>query len=271
MATMTTRDIATNTARLNKDVMKYARRHNYKYKVATYKAKNNRTAKEYILSSKDATKIANAMNKISGKVKVTTATAPKVKAPKVKTRKIEFETNTITTEVKESTRKIEFVETKTAPASIVIAEDKKDKFLAIYAKYALNSKDIRQVVLNNLFKEAKPTGLTPDDAFEMLVDTIDAFSLHESISGFTYNLANSKVPKFKRKERSYHNFLKSLYWSIVRNKHLQDHPVCAICGTTHKLQIHHPDYKKIPRGTEYMHMNMLTTICDGCHKKVHNK
>jgi len=248
MATMTTRAIALQSKKLNKDIMKYARLHNYKFKEGTYKTKNNRTVKEYILNSKDAIKIIKRFNK-------SYVEPVKVKVP---------------VKVQRPVRPTQVV-APVAPVSIIIPQDKIESYVNIYAKYASNSKAIRTVVLENLFKPASDIGMTPDQAFDMLVSTIDAFGLHDSISAFTYNLANSKVPQFKRKDRSYHNFLKSLYWSIIRNKQLQDHPVCAGCGTVHKLQIHHPDYKLIRRGTEYLHMNKLTTICDSCHKKLHNK
>jgi len=250
MANMTTRVIAQKSNRLNKDIMKYIRYNKIKYKECTYTTKNNRKAKEYILSSKDAVKVIKRFNKsytAPVKVKVPVAVAKPVSDIKV----------------------LDVV--KSVPNSIIIADGKKDKFLEIYAKYALNSKAIRRVALDNIFKPASNTGLTIDQSFEMLVDTINAFSLHDSISAFTYNLANDKVPTFKRGERSYHHFLKSLYWSIIRAKQLQDHPVCCGCGTTDGLQVHHPDYNLVPRGTEYMHMNIMATMCDECHKKIHNK
>lgn len=32
---------------------------------------------------------------------------------------------------------------------------------------------------------------------------------------------------------------RSSYWPKVRKEHLSKHPQCAVCGETHKLEVHH--------------------------------
>lgn len=75
---------------------------------------------------------------------------------------------------------------------------------------------------------------------------------------------------------SYEDLLKTEEWSKKRQKILnRDNNKCVYCGKTHNLQVHHKYYSKYPNGFRVCPWNYpddaFITLCDECHKKVHNK
>ena len=75
---------------------------------------------------------------------------------------------------------------------------------------------------------------------------------------------------------SYDDLLKTEEWREKRQKILnRDNNKCVYCGKTHNLQVHHKYYSKYPNGIRVYPWNYpddaLITLCDECHKKVHNK
>lgn len=75
---------------------------------------------------------------------------------------------------------------------------------------------------------------------------------------------------------SYEDLLKTEEWRGKRQKILnRDNNKCVYCGKTHNLQVHHKYYSKYPNGFRVYPWNYpddaLITLCDECHKKVHNK
>lgn len=78
------------------------------------------------------------------------------------------------------------------------------------------------------------------------------------------------------KNLSYEDLLKTKEWSQKRLKILnRDNHKCVYCGKTYSLQVHHKYYSKYPNGLRVYPWNYpddaLITLCDECHKKVHNK
>lgn len=71
---------------------------------------------------------------------------------------------------------------------------------------------------------------------------------------------------------SYSDYLKTGYWWIIRKKVLQrDKNTCTYCrffseGNGAGLQVHHIKY----RGRAKEKMTDLITLCERCHKQVHN-
>lgn len=58
-------------------------------------------------------------------------------------------------------------------------------------------------------------------------------------------------------------------WKKLRENRLKkDHFQCVECGNAFNLQVHHIRYPDI-WGTETI--DDLVTLCDECHKKIHNK
>ena len=58
-------------------------------------------------------------------------------------------------------------------------------------------------------------------------------------------------------------------WLELRKECLErDKMQCTMCGSSFNLQVHHLRYPKV-WGEEELHD--LTTLCDDCHAKVHNK
>lgn len=75
---------------------------------------------------------------------------------------------------------------------------------------------------------------------------------------------------------SYEDLLKTEEWRKKRQKILnRDNNKCVYCGKIHNLQVHHKYYSKYPNGFRVYPWNYpddaLITLCDECHKKVHNK
>lgn len=78
---------------------------------------------------------------------------------------------------------------------------------------------------------------------------------------------------------SYEDLLKTEEWREWREKRQKilnrDNNKCVYCGKTHNLQVHHKYYSKYPNGFRVYPWNYpddaLITLCDECHKKVHNK
>jgi hypothetical protein len=86
--------------------------------------------------------------------------------------------------------------------------------------------------------------------------------------------SNSK--KYNNKDLSYEDLLKCKEWREKRQKILnRDNNKCVYCGEVHNLQVHHKYYSKYPNGFRVYPWNYpddaLITLCDRCHKKVHNK
>lgn len=72
----------------------------------------------------------------------------------------------------------------------------------------------------------------------------------------------------KLKGKSYHVFLKSRYWQIVRKRVLdRDGKQCVICKSDSSLEVHHDNYKYHFR--EHRHLKSLMTLCKNCHKQHH--
>lgn len=69
---------------------------------------------------------------------------------------------------------------------------------------------------------------------------------------------------------NYFMFLKSEYWNIVRNLVFKrDKYKCTKCWSIKNIRAHHLTYKH--HFNEHRHLNDLITLCDDCHKNIHNK
>ena len=54
-------------------------------------------------------------------------------------------------------------------------------------------------------------------------------------------------------------------WRKIRNKYLKANPICAVCGRTNKLDIHHiKDVSNYPELE--LNLNNLVTLCRGATK-----
>jgi len=68
----------------------------------------------------------------------------------------------------------------------------------------------------------------------------------------------------------YGEYLKTKYWQKVKYKVLKrDNFKCTKCGEREPLHVHHLTYKH--KGSELKHLTDLITLCDLCHKLIHNK
>lgn len=66
-----------------------------------------------------------------------------------------------------------------------------------------------------------------------------------------------------KKKDVYRKYLNSEDWEKKRNKYLEDK--CVLCGSAHKLQLHHLTYKRIYEESE----TDFATLCFNCHQCVH--
>ena len=55
--------------------------------------------------------------------------------------------------------------------------------------------------------------------------------------------------------------VRSSKWPAVRKKHLEEHPVCAICGSTKRIEVHHIIPFNIDP-TKELDPNNIITLCE---------
>lgn len=66
-------------------------------------------------------------------------------------------------------------------------------------------------------------------------------------------------------KEEYHEFLKSEEWKHIRAARMAiDGNVCAICGATDKLRVHHISYEN-----GWCDVDNMITVCDRCHEDAH--
>lgn len=66
----------------------------------------------------------------------------------------------------------------------------------------------------------------------------------------------------------YANFLRTLYWSVVRDYVIaRDLGKCKSCGSDRNLEVHHTSYAY--QGEEFRSMDCLVLLCSGCHATGH--
>lgn len=58
-----------------------------------------------------------------------------------------------------------------------------------------------------------------------------------------------------------HGEARSGKWPAVRAEHLKDHPRCAICGGTDKIQVHHKVPFHLDRALETNSLNLIS-LCE---------
>ena len=54
-------------------------------------------------------------------------------------------------------------------------------------------------------------------------------------------------------------------WSKVRQEHLKEHPSCAACGRSKKVEVHHIEPVHINPDRELDPSNLITLCDDACH------
>ena len=74
----------------------------------------------------------------------------------------------------------------------------------------------------------------------------------------------------KDKKQTYAEMLKDPRW-VEKSKEIKewDREVCQLCGDNSNLQVHHLCYDKNRMPWDYPR-KALVTLCDNCHKKIHN-
>jgi 5-methylcytosine-specific restriction endonuclease McrA len=71
------------------------------------------------------------------------------------------------------------------------------------------------------------------------------------------------IPWIKSKYLRYAN--RSSSWSKIRKQHIENHPCCAACGRTSKLEVHHIEPVHLSPEKE-LDLDNLITLCDSpCH------
>ena len=68
----------------------------------------------------------------------------------------------------------------------------------------------------------------------------------------------------------YADFLKTPYWHLIRKVVLERNGYkCTLCRGKSNLQVHHTTYEN--QGREHEHLEDLTTLCNYCHARFHDK
>ena len=75
------------------------------------------------------------------------------------------------------------------------------------------------------------------------------------------------VPNFVNDKRNYYReeYLKSPHWSELRNKKMQESRCCEICGSNHRLDVHHLNYRNLFDVV----IEDLQVLCRRCHASIH--
>ena len=95
------------------------------------------------------------------------------------------------------------------------------------------------------------------EKFSRKIKTAQSIKSAQASEKFTKRRVGSKADYFDDR------------WRALRAKALsRDGNVCTICNCTWDLQVHHVRYVKGGRIWDSP-LSDLTTLCDGCHKKVH--
>lgn len=69
------------------------------------------------------------------------------------------------------------------------------------------------------------------------------------------------------KWRTYADFLRSEYWSVIKSNYYRKHPkICIDCGSGGNIQLHHKHYWQIFS----LNPGYLVSLCPRCHQKRHN-
>jgi hypothetical protein len=66
---------------------------------------------------------------------------------------------------------------------------------------------------------------------------------------------------------SYKSFLRTIYWSFIRDYLLEKIPKCSQCGSNERLNVHHRSYEH--HGWEHLNLDDLIVLCQECHKNQH--
>jgi 5-methylcytosine-specific restriction endonuclease McrA len=72
------------------------------------------------------------------------------------------------------------------------------------------------------------------------------------------------------KSLPYSDFLVTSYWNQIRKEMVKeaDHK-CQLCNNNSILHVHHKTYEN--HGYEHEHLEDLIVLCEGCHRKFHDK
>lgn len=98
-------------------------------------------------------------------------------------------------------------------------------------------------------------------------------SLNDKINLIIYNNVNYNEITNYIKSMTYHDFLKTLYWTTVSAyKKYKTGYKCALCGSNKQLATHHRSYER--HGQEHLQKvinEYLIVLCNDCHNKFHDK
>lgn len=102
-----------------------------------------------------------------------------------------------------------------------------------------------------LCNQVKPLSDFPDDKCQ---------KYGKSYKCRSCELVNSaeRVKRYRFKNPDKHKA--RLYISKSRQRELRDNEPCLFCGTTAKIEHHHPDYR---------FKNLVVCLCETCHSKLH--
>lgn len=94
---------------------------------------------------------------------------------------------------------------------------------------------------------------------------------------YSYEISKGKViirnnkPKSKKKSDKpyipYKEYLQTEHWLTLSTKIKEDIGKCQLCGSTHRLEVHHNNYDNLWNETS----KDLIVLCHNCHSKFHDK
>ncbi|MEC4817504.1 MAG: hypothetical protein SAK29_30175 [Scytonema sp. PMC 1069.18] len=104
--------------------------------------------------------------------------------------------------------------------------------------------------------------------YQMVVGIIKCHSKEKLDFYLRYAISDKMAQKLAA--MSYHDFLQTEYWQLVRKAALHNADYrCEMCNSSKNLQVHHRSYEH--RGYEFRHLEDLTVVCRSCHAFHHRK
>lgn len=91
-------------------------------------------------------------------------------------------------------------------------------------------------------------------------------NLEERSVDFLYNKPKSNT-KSKKPYLQYKEYLQTEHWLTLSTKIKEDVGKCQLCGSTHRLEVHHNNYDNLWNETS----KDLIVLCHECHSKFHDK
>lgn len=70
---------------------------------------------------------------------------------------------------------------------------------------------------------------------------------------------------------TYHKFINSPWWRLLRQKRIQKNKCCQACGSSEYLHVHHANYETKYKGEPKLALKDTFVLCGHCHCEFHKQ